>query len=211
MYQKSTFMKKLLLSCCIVLFTSVAALAQLPNFNLGLKAGVNYSSLKTKDDLTDQDGILGYQVGAWARVGAAGVYFQPELYLGSKGNDFVRIQQENNNEVSARGKVRFTTLDLPLLLGTKFGPNKLNFRLMAGPVISFLIDKNTTFDSAYQNVTDFGNYKNQAVALQAGAGVDISNITIDLRYEAGLSKVNQSERYGQKQNLINFSLGLKLL
>lgn len=198
-----------------ILFTLVAVLltstAFAQGFTFGIKGGVNYSKLKTKDDLTDENSIMGYQVGVFSRLGAAGLYLQPELYLGSKGNKFIKIEDANGNEVEASGKVKFTTLDLPILLGTKIGASKLNVRFMAGPVISFVVDKNTTFDSAYQGVTDFGNYKDQAIGLQGGAGVDLGNLSVDLRYETGLSNVNKSERYAQKQNLFHLSLGLKLL
>jgi len=204
-------MKKIILGCCLLLSTGMAAMAQLPAFSFGIKGGVNYSSLKTKDDLTDQNSIMGYQVGVFSRIGAIGMYFQPELYLGSKGNEFIRIENTSGSSVEAKGKVKFTTLDLPLLLGTKIGPNKLNLRFMAGPVVSFIVDENTTFDSAYQGVTDFGNYKKQTLGAQAGAGVDLGNLTVDLRYEAGLSNVSQSEKYNQKQNLFHLSLGFKLL
>lgn len=204
-------MKKIILGCCLLLSTGMAAMAQLPAFSFGIKGGVNYSNLKTKDDLTDQNSIMGYQVGVFSRIGAVGMYFQPELYLGSKGNEFIRIENTSGSSVEAKGKVKFTTLDLPLLLGTKIGPNKLNLRFMAGPVVSFIIDENTTFDSAYQGVTDFGNYKKQTLGVQAGTGVDLGNLTVDLRYEAGLSNVSQSEKYNQKQNLFHLSLGFKLL
>lgn len=204
-------MKKIILGCCLLLSTGMAAMAQLPAFSFGIKGGVNYSNLKTKDDLTDQNSIMGYQVGVFSRIGAVGMYFQPELYLGSKGNEFIRIENTSGSSVEAKGKVKFTTLDLPLLLGTKIGPNKLNLRFMAGPVVSFIVDENTTFDSAYQGVTDFGNYKKQTLGVQAGTGVDLGNLTVDLRYEAGLSNVSQSEKYNQKQNLFHLSLGFKLL
>jgi hypothetical protein len=204
-------MKRIILLSCLFLLTTIAAFAQLPAFNLGLKAGANYSSLKTSSDLTDQNRILGYQIGAWARIGGGGFYLQPEAYLGSKGNDFIRIEQEDGVQASASGKVRFTTLDVPLLLGNKIGIDKLNIRFMAGPVASFIIDKKTTFASAYDDVTNFGNYKDQTWGAQAGAGVDIGNLSFDLRYEAGLSNVSRSGQYDQKQNLWHLSLGLKLL
>ncbi len=195
-------MKKIILLSCIVLSTSLAALAQLPSFTGGIKAGLNYSSLKTKNDLTDQNGILGYQFGVFTRFGGGGFYVQPELYLGSKGNDFIKVDQN-----AVKGKVRFTILDLPVLLGTKIGLSKLNLRFMAGPVLSFLINKKTTFDSAYDNLKD---YKDQALGLQAGAGVDLGSLSVDLRYEAGLSNINKSDTYSQKQNLFHLSLGYKL-
>ncbi len=204
-------MKKIIVITWILLTAGVTAMAQLPNFAFGIKGGANYSKLKTENDLTDENSIVGYHVGIFTRLGAAGLYLQPELYLGSKGNKFIKIEDTSGNEVEASGKVRFTTLDLPLLIGTKIGPSKLNLRFMAGPVASFVINENTTFDSAYQNISDFDNYKKQNWAYQAGAGVDVGNLTVDLRYEGGLSNVSRSDEYNQKQNLFHLSLGIKLL
>lgn len=200
-------MKKLILIAGLLITTSVTALAQLPSFTGGLKAGANYSELKSDEDLADANSILGYQFGVWTRLGGGGVYLQPELYLGSKGGENPVVIDANGLETEVNGEVKFTTLDLPILIGTKFGPNKLNFRLMAGPVISFMVDQSTTTDEAVQSIRD---YKDQAFGLQAGAGVDVGNLTVDLRYEAGLSNVSKSDKYDQKQNLFHLSLGLKL-
>jgi hypothetical protein len=178
----------------------------MPKVNLGLKAGMNIAKLKS--DFADEDNRLGYQGGAWLRIGAAGFYIQPEAYLGSKGGKF--NFQNDNNTASGSAKVKFTNLDVPILLGTKIGTNKLNARFMAGPVISFVVDKNTTFSNAVGDVSDFNNYKDRALGGQIGAGVDLGNISIDLRYEAGLSNVNQSDKYDLKQNLWHISLGYKL-
>ena len=200
-------MKKFILFAGLLVTTSVAALAQLPSFTAGIKAGVNYSELKAKENLTDANSILGYQVGVWTRVGGAGFYLQPELYLGSKGGENPIVIKSDGTEAQVNGKVKFTTLDLPLLLGTKFGPNKLNVRLMAGPVISFIVDKSTTTDDAYESIKD---YKDQAIGVQAGGGVDVGNLSVDLRYEAGISNISKSTKYDQKQNLFHLSLGFKL-
>jgi hypothetical protein len=202
-------MKKTILLSCLIAFSSIAAFAQMPNFTLGIKGGMNVSKLSS--DFTDEENRLGYQVGAWARLGGAGIYVQPEAYLGSKGSKFISFRQDNANEVEAEGKVKFTTLDIPLLLGTKIGPKNFNIRFMAGPVISFVVNEETTFESAYNQATDFGNYKNQTWGGQAGAGIDIGNLSIDARYEAGLSNISRSDRYDQKQNLWHLSLGYKIL
>lgn len=203
-------MKKIILLTCIFLSAGITAMAQLPSFTFGIKGGANFSKLKTKEDLTDENSIAGYHVGVFTRLGGAGMYLQPELYLGSKGSEFISVNT-GGSSVSAKGKVRFTTLDLPVLLGTKIGANKLNLRFMAGPVISFIVDENTTFETAYQNISDFDNYKKQNWAFQAGTGVDVGNLTVDLRYEAGLSNVSKSSEYNQKQNLFHLGLGFKLL
>lgn len=200
-------MKKIILS--VVLLTLGWATSQAQTFNLGVKAGVNLSKLNA--DFANEENRLGYQIGAWARIGGASFYVQPEAYIGSKGNKFISFTNNSNTEIAAEGKAKFTTLDIPVLLGTKFGGNNLNFRVMAGPVISFILADNSTFSSAYQQATDFDNYKNQAVGAQFGAGVDVGNISVDLRYEAGLSNISKSEKYTQKPNLFQLSLGFKIL
>lgn len=200
-------MKKFIFTLLTGLVVSTVSFAQ--SFNLGVKAGVNLS--KINSDFAKEENRLGYQVGAWARIGGAGFYVQPEAYIGSKGNKFVRITQNNGTEVTAEGKVKFTTLDIPLLIGTKVGGNNLNLRFMAGPVVSFVLDENSDFNAAYDQATDFKNYKNQSWGGQLGTGIDLGNISVDLRYEAGFSNISKSEKYKQTPNLFQLSLGIKLL
>lgn len=203
-------MKKTIVITCLVVLSGLGAIAQAPKFNFGIKGGVNYSNLKTKDDLTNENGILGYQAGVFARVGGAGIYFQPELYLGTKGNEYTGIQT-NGSTTNVKGKIKFTTLDIPLLVGTTIGAKNLNLRFMGGPIVSFIIDENNSLGSVYNQVSDFSNYKNQTLGLQAGAGIDLGNLTFDARYEAGLSNISQSDKYNQQQRLFHLSLGFKLL
>lgn len=196
-------MKKIILFGLLIA-ASLSTFAQLPSFNLGLKAGMNLSSLKA-DKTFGEENRLGYQIGAWARVGGMGFYVQPEAYLASKGGKF-NIPLVNNVQEEARA--RFTTLDVPVLLGTKIGTDKMNIRFMAGPMISFVLDKSVKGN--VNQVTDFGNYKNQTWAAQLGAGVDLGSLSVDLRYEAGLSNVNNTDQYSQKQRLWHLSVGYKI-
>ncbi|SEO06277.1 porin family protein [Mucilaginibacter sp. AW1-7] len=196
-------MKKYLLSAALLIAVSISAQAQ---FSLGVKGGVNFSKINTS--AVGESSVTGYQAGLFARVGS-GLYLQPELYLASKGGKF-DFQATDGTTVTTEGKVKFTTLNVPLLLGKSFGAKNLNFRVMAGPVYSYALDKNQSFsdnvNGAYQ---DFGNYNKSTLGFQAGAGVDIGAITADLRYEGGLSKVNSN--YGQRQNLWALSVGFKIL
>lgn len=203
-------MKKTVLLTCLLALSGLSAMAQAPKFNFGIKGGVNYSTLKTKDDLTNENSVLGYQAGVFARIGGAGMYFQPELYLGTKGNEYTGIQT-NGSITDVKGEIKFTTLDVPLLLGTSIGTSKLNLRFMAGPIISFILDEDNSLGDTYNQVSDFGNYKNQTLGAQVGAGIDLGNLTFDARYEAGLSNISQSEKYNQQQRLFHLSLGFKLL
>ncbi|QEC77198.1 porin family protein [Mucilaginibacter ginsenosidivorax] len=192
-------MKKYLLSAALLIAVSISAQAQ---FSLGVKGGVNFSKINT-DNLKEST-LTGYQAGLFARIGS-GLYLQPELYLSGTGGKF----SSSDNGTDYSGKVRFTNLNVPLLLGKSFGGKDLNFRVMAGPIYTYQLDKSTSFSNnftgAYQ---DFGNYNKSTLGFQAGAGVDIGAITADLRYEGGLSKVNSN--YGQRQNLWALSVGFKI-
>lgn len=193
-------MKKLLLSVAIIISAAISAKAQ---FSLGAKAGINFSKINT--DNISESTKTGYQAGLFARFGSS-LYVQPELYLGSSGGKF--NFQNNNNTVTTNGKVSFTTLNVPLLLGKGFGGDNLNFRVMAGPIYSYVLDKDQSFSDnvsgAYQ---DFGDYRKSTLGFQAGAGIDVGHITADFRYEGGLTKIN--ENYGQRQSIWALSVGFK--
>ena len=177
------------------------------SFNLGIKAGVNLAKIDA--DFAKSENKLGYQVGAWARFGLATFYIQPEAYIGTKDTKFLSFQN-NGNEVTAAGTAKFTTLDIPLLLGTTFGANNFNFRLMAGPALSLILDDRSTFSSAYNEAKDFKNYKKESFSVQGGAGLDILKFSVDLRYVAGLTNLSNSDVFKQKNNLFQLSLGYKI-
>jgi hypothetical protein len=192
-------MKKLFMMACLVLLSSAGAFAQ---FNLGLKAGLNYTTIKAQNNEFDENGILGYQAGVWARIGKK-LYLQPEIYLGTKGSKIEFESGGSNIDV----KQKFTTLDVPLLLGTKFGTEKLNFRIMAGPAFQFNLDDNSSaFNQAFD--PDFYKYRDFVTNGQIGAGVDLGSLSVDLRYETSLQDINKDD--GQRQSLLHLSLGYKL-
>jgi hypothetical protein len=187
-------MKKYLLSAALLVTVCISAQAQ---FSLGIKGGVNYSTINA--DNLKSSSVAGYQAGLFARIGG-GFYLQPEVYLSSTGGSF------NSDDNSYSAHVRFTNLNVPLLLGAKFGPQSLNFRIMAGPIYTSVLSNNfsNSVNVAYQ---DFGHYRNSTLGYQAGAGVDIGPITADLRYEGNLTDINPD--FGQRQNLWALSVGFK--
>ncbi|MCD8740808.1 PorT family protein [Mucilaginibacter roseus] len=188
-------MKKYLLSIALLVAGVIGAKAQV---SVGAKAGITFSKINT-DELKESS-VTGYQVGGFARFGSDW-FLQPELYLGSSGGKF----ESDDNRYS--GKVRFTTLNIPVLVGKSFGQEDLNFHLAAGPIYSAILSDSRSFGD---NVNEaFRNYKSSTLGFQAGGGVDIGNITVDLRYEGGLSKV--SNYFDQRQSLWALSVGFKFL
>jgi len=194
-------MKKLFYILSVALFTASSASAQLlPSFQLGAKAGVNLSSFSTENTLSSES-RAGYLAGLWARVGAAGVHFQPELYLTSK-NVLIKNGATTND-------AKFTSVDLPLLIGTKVGAVGIGARFNTGPLISFAVNKDQKFGSAVSNATAL-NYKDQNYAWLFGVGLDVQKVSFDLRYELGLNKVSNSAGDQTRINLFNLTVGYRL-
>ena len=191
-------MKKYVLSLALLIAVSISAKAQ---FALGIKGGITTSDINT--DNFHESSITGYQAGVFARFGSA-LYVQPELYLASTGGEFTSTTNDYSSEI------RFTTLNVPLLFGHTFGAQALNFRIMAGPVYSYIMNSNETFSQNFTSAYhDFGNYNDSTLGYQVGAGIDVGAITFDLRYEGGLTKLNNE--YNQRSNIWSFGLGFKIL
>jgi len=199
-------MKKFFITAFLLTSAIVGANAQLlPSLQFGVKAGLNFSNLKSEEGgWLDASTRTGYQAGVWARIGGAGVHFQPELYVTGKSTEAKLVDADRD----AEGNITFTSLDLPLLLGTRIGLGPAGLRVVAGPVVSFVVDKN--IGESLSQVTQFNEYKNQAWAVTGGLGLDISNFRVDLRYEHGLSELSKNDSAPQKLNLWTVGVGYRL-
>lgn len=194
-------MKKIILSALFICFGATAFSQVLPTFQFGIKGGTNLSKFST-DNTLGSDNRSGYYAGVWARIGAAGIHFQPELYLAGKSATLT-------NDSGFDSKVKFTSLDVPLLIGTKIGAAGIGLRFNTGPVVSFILDDKQSFGNATGNIFN-GRFKNQAIAWQFGTGFDFGKLGIDLRYEAGLSKIGKDGYDDRKLNLFTLGLALRL-
>jgi len=193
------FFYVLTLSCCL----SLSAKAQLlPSVSFGVKAGANLSSFSTQNTLSSEN-RAGYLAGFWARVGAGGIHFQPELYYTSKNVEFKDRNGVNNT-------AKFKSVDLPLLIGTKFGALGTGVRFNTGPLISFVTGKDQSVGEAFGNATRL-RYKDQNYAWQFGVGLDVQRVSFDLRYELGLNKIDSGDGNSQvRANLFNLTMAYRL-
>ncbi|HLU89340.1 MAG TPA: hypothetical protein VKZ51_05860, partial [Cyclobacteriaceae bacterium] len=84
------------------------------------------------------------------------------------------------------------------------------FRIQAGPVASFLLNSEVSSDVNSGNLPD---YKKSTIAYQAGIGVDVGNMILDLKYEGPFGK-NSKDIAGfdtdQRQNQLILSFGIRL-
>lgn len=204
MKMKKTF----LLSLTILLISVGMASAQvIPGFSFGAKAGLNYSTFPS-NGLYNNDNKAGYLAGVWARVGALGFNFQPELYLTSKN---INIKSSNaDGTTTGENKAKFTSIDLPLLIGGKVGAFGLGGRFYGGPVLSFTVNKDQSTSQALGEATRL-NYKDANYGIQVGAGLDIRDFSVDLRYEGGLNKIGYGpDNSHTRVSLFSLSLAYKI-
>ncbi|WP_233164751.1 outer membrane beta-barrel protein [Pedobacter sp. ASV28] len=137
-------MKKITLAAFLICCTFFAFGQLLPSFQFGVKGGLNLAKFNTENTF-GSDNKAGYYVGIWTRIGAAGIHLQPELYLSGKNTVLKSSGGEEN-------KVNFTSLDVPILVGTKLGAAGIGLRLNTGPVISFILSEDQSFNQAASNV-----------------------------------------------------------
>jgi opacity protein-like surface antigen len=212
-------MKKLFAFILIVI-VSIPAFSQI---KFGLKAGVSTTSLSMPSMSTITSGSTTYTVngltsakygfhgGAFVRLTLFGVYVQPELLFSTRTNEYTVSNITNQaSPVSYVAKQSFNKLDIPVMVGLKLGPIRLN----AGPAASLLINspKDLITNPDYKN-----NYNRLTFGYQAGLGFDLLGLlTFDVRYEGSLKKYqNQIQNLtGTKYNLDDrpnaflFSVGL---
>jgi hypothetical protein len=180
-------MKKLIL----IVFSVLIALPAFSQVKFGLKAGLSTTNLKMTDLKTLTSGETEYVVnaikganygfhgGAFVRFSMMGFYVQPELLFASRTDEYSVTELDNPAVVV---KQQFNQLDLPVMLGLKVGPLRLN----AGPSARLLIN-------SPKDLIDHPDYKTMYNSLtfgyQAGIGVDLlKRLTVDLRYEGSLQK-----------------------
>ena len=209
-------MKKLITIILVVLI-SIPAFSQL---KFGIKAGVSTSSLSMGTVKTLTSGTTSYTVdalttakygfngGVFMRLTIFGLYIQPELLLDTRTNEYTVKNVQTS--VSSIVKQNFNKLDIPVMLGIKFGPLRLN----AGPSASLLINSpKDLIDSPEFK----GMYSKMTVGYQAGLGVDLlKTLTFDIRYEGSLKKYQNriknlagtSVNLDDRANAFVFSLGL---
>jgi hypothetical protein len=196
--------KTIILTLSICLFTIGMASAQIiPSFAFGVKGGLNYSTFPS-NGIFNNSNRAGYLAGVWARVGGLGFNFQPELYVTGKN---INVKADNT---SVENKAKFTSIDVPLLVGGKIGALGLGGRFYGGPVFSFTVNKDQSIGNAVSDATAL-RYKDANYGFQVGAGVDISSLSIDLRYEGGLNKIAYgNDNSHTRVNLFSLALAYKL-
>ena len=180
-------------------------------YSYGIRASMLYNfDGKLKEIRNGIENILkskgsaksGWQIGGFVRVKIPFLFIQPELVYSNFSCAYF-LSQEARSFNS-----RVYRLDFVSLVGTSF----LGFfRIYGAPIFS--LNLNNGLD--LKDSTDF-KIDRWGSGFQLGLGADVSILTVDLRWEKGLSKFGNNFRFGDKNyeienkpSMLIFSLGLR--
>jgi len=197
-------MKKLTLIVLLTL-SSLSLFAQ--KNGVGIKAGLSSTQVNFEGgQLVPSDAQMGYHLGVFARFGGVGFFVQPEVLFTQTTGQFLEISSLSSIP-PINYEAKFNRLDVPVMAG--FRMLKI-IRVMAGPIASFNIDSSLKeAGTTVQNI----DFKKATLGYQTGVGVDLGNLSIEGKYEGGLSKFTDKIGSFTTDNRLNqwvLSVGFKL-
>ena len=173
-------MKKVFLMMSLALACSQTSSAQL---DFGVKAGLNYNSESIQDTGQDlfegAESKTGYHAGIWLRfkLPIIGFYLRPELVYTNLENELLYKESQTTS-------YNFQKVDIPVLIGKKFfGIGNV----FAGPSFQYILNSDFSLNDISEVDTD-----GFSVGLQFGAGIELGNLGIDVRWERGLNTVEST-------------------
>jgi hypothetical protein len=164
----------------------------------GIRGGINSSKMNSSTEVNTGDykikcpnfSVIGYHVGLISQVNLFSFFIQPELLYSHIHNDLnvYDLNSANPNEATAVNQT-LNRIDIPVMVGFKLKILKLE----AGPVASFVISNN----SDLKTITQYDMQWNKAtIGYQAGIGLDVGKMALDVKYEGNLSKLGTGIKTG---------------
>jgi hypothetical protein len=204
---------KLVTLLLMSLLTSSLAFSQI---KFGIRGGINSSRMNSSTVVNTGDfkikcpnySVIGYHVGVISQINLFSFFLQPELLYSSIHNDLdvYNLNSANPDEATAV-KQTLSRIDIPVMVGFKLKILKLE----AGPIASFIINNN----SDLKTITEYDMQWNKAtIGYQAGIGLDVGKIALDIKYEGNLSRLgtginigNTTSSFDTRLNQIIVSIG----
>lgn len=189
-------------------------------FEFGVKGGISSFELASEGivisnpenshlELNFANAEYGVHFGLYSRISFLGLYVEPAVLFNSNTVTFNLEELSEDSTISTLKSESYRNIDIPFLVGTKFG----FLRLQAGPVAHFHLDSTSDLFSinGYKQ-----NFKKATYGAQFGFGLDIWKIRLDALYETNLSKFGEHIVIGDEQysfdkgaDRIVLSMGIK--
>jgi hypothetical protein len=191
-----------------MLFASQQAYSQ-AQFAVGIKAGPNFAKINTDSGPGENyKGRTGFHAGAFALIKLTKIGIQPEIIFSQQGST---IKIDGGGELDQQ--ISYINIPVIIKLYTVAGIN-----LQAGPQLGFVSKAEAeSFVNGVNGAKTKDDVKDQIkgndFSIALGAGWDLPfGLTIDARYNLGLSKINDSSGSPEAKNQVfQVSVGFKLL
>jgi opacity protein-like surface antigen len=162
---------------------------------VGVKAGVNYSTLALEqDELLPVKPVLGAVGGLFVgRQFSSGVGMQAEALFSQRGTQ--------DDVPGAEATVRLTYIDVPVTvnMGTSTSSGA-RFYAFTGPQLGIKI-KSELINKMIDETTDLDeSFKSWDAGWTVGAGAEFNRILLDARYTFGLTDINKTDDGGWAKN-----------
>jgi hypothetical protein len=200
-------MNKIKISLLVILLAGVTHLASAQaQVALGIKGGPNFAKIDANATAGENyKNRTGFHGGAFMLVKVSKIGIQPELLFSQQGSN---VHYTTGQDIDTQ--ISYINIPVILKLYTVAGIN-----LQLGPQIGFVSAAKAKSDlSGIKTTTDIkDDLKGNDFALAFGAGWDLPfGLTIDARYNLGLSKINDASGSPQAKNQVfQVSAGFKLL
>jgi hypothetical protein len=159
----------------------IAGFANAQHFNLGIKGGLNLYNIQN-DNNVKYDMKTGFHLGLLGHIHIdRSIAVQPELVYSSQGAKYTVSGTEY--------KLNLGYINLPVMLQYMFNNG---FRLEAGPQVGFLISAKSEANNASIDVKDNLKTIDFGVGLGAGYIKPSTGLGFGVRYNAGLSNINEN-------------------
>ena len=195
-------MKKYPLLIVLILGLSLQLSAQI---RFGLKAGLGSSDLDVSNVMVDQPGLrdrldlalrdanYGFRFGAQIRVNIGNSFIlQPEVVFNSNTVEFGVDDLDEPGLGEQIFEESYQYIDVPVLAGWELGP----LRFQAGPTAHFFLNATSDlfdFEDYAQNFNDV------TFGYLFGVGLDLWNLTLDIRREGNFTNFGSHIRFGDSR------------
>lgn len=183
-----------LMALLLVVATGTPALAQV-GFSVGGRAGIGIADLDVEDD-EGLDSRLGIVAGAFLGINLGPLFnLRPEVQYAQKGAEFTEA------DFTTTIKLSYIEFSVPATVNIPVEGAPIQPRVYAGPSLGLEVGCDVKVEggavSASVDCEEFGlETKSVDFGVMFGAGVDIpagpGAITVDGRYNLGLSNINDS-------------------
>jgi hypothetical protein len=206
----------------LIFFSSLTLIFSQKVFSqtLGVKAGLNLSSVIFKDDAADFKIVPGFHAGASAEFPINRVFiFETDLLFSSRGYK----ESYGNQYFQFKSETHSYYLEVPLKAKAFFSTPVMTFSVFTGPYIGFGISgKDKGNESSNGETTSWSDkiewgsgqtdlFKRLDYGLVFGAGVQVKHVEVSLSYGLGLANIASLSSLKMRNKVFEISAGYKFL